>query len=133
LLHIAYSFQPWRFENIFEQDIDCSLPSHKQTTIELSDHLYNDKMLLLDEMQKLKEQLKSLNEKYSKLQKRHEDVLRQLNSCNETSKAQKKTQTVMNRLENDARELKPLAVFVLDQLFNYSLKRPKWSEATIRQ
>ncbi|CAH1378445.1 unnamed protein product, partial [Tenebrio molitor] len=61
------------------------------------------------------------------------DVLQQLNTCNETSKAQNKTQTLMNRLENDARELKPLAVFILDQLFNYTLKRPKWSEATIRQ
>jgi hypothetical protein len=133
LLHIACSSQPWRFENLFEQDIDSTLLSHKQTTIELSDHLCNDKMLLLDEMQKLKEQLKSLNKKYAKLQKRHEDVLQQLNTCNETSKAQNKTQTLMNRLENDARELKPLAVFILDQLFNYTLKRPKWSEATIRQ
>jgi hypothetical protein len=133
LLHTACSSQPWRFENLFEQDIDSTLLSHKQTTIELSDHLCNDKMLLLDEMQKLKEQLKSLNKKYAKLQKRHEDVLQQLNTCNETSKAQNKTQTLMNRLENDARELKPLAVFILDQLFNYTLKRPKWSEATIRQ
>jgi predicted nuclease with TOPRIM domain len=102
LLHTACSSQPWRFENLFEQDIDSTLLSHKQTTIELNDHLCNDKMLLLDEMLKLKEQLKSLNEKYSRLQKRHEDVIQQLNTCNKTSMAQKKTQTLMSRFENDA-------------------------------
>jgi predicted nuclease with TOPRIM domain len=102
LLHTESSSQPWRFEHSFEKDIDRSSPSNNQTTIELSDHLCNDKMLLLDEMLKLKEQLKSLNEKYSRLQKRHEDVLQQLNTCNKTSMAQKKTQTLMSRFENDA-------------------------------
>ncbi|XP_044271111.1 uncharacterized protein LOC123015446 [Tribolium madens] len=43
-----------------------------------------------------------------------------------------KGQHCVVKIESDAKDLEPRAVFLLDQIYNYSLKKPRWSEVTVR-
>jgi hypothetical protein len=126
---------PWRFtadppENSM---INVCIPNMHASFPNVSDHLCNDKILLLDEIVNLKIQLKRANEKYLRLHDIYESTLKEKQRLQTDVEKQTKAQSCVTKLEADAENSNSLAIFILDQVYNYAQKRPKWTESTIRQ
>lgn len=146
-VHLTDWPHPWRFEYnqpfcttgrdetpVININNNSSFHYLPQTIQHNDDHFCNDKVLLLEEIQNLKYQLKQEKKKYSRLYTKHQNALKDNMKLMQQKRNtnQSKAQSCIPKIESDAEDLNPLAVFILDQIYNYVLKKPKWTETTIR-
>ncbi|KAJ3651190.1 hypothetical protein Zmor_017243 [Zophobas morio] len=100
---------------IFNNVFDCATQTLR-TSAQIESLEYTNRCL--------KQKLKQLQLRYDKLKETVEREKQEKSLCKEWEQ--------LKQIKNDAKNLNPKAILILDQIQNYNKKKPKWSETTIR-
>jgi hypothetical protein len=86
----------------------------------------------LEDVVKLKREIKMLKFKVKRLNEKVETKNRNLQALQKQVDAQTVNEQLLQNIVEDAKKNEMKAIFLLDQINNYNKQKPKWSEITVR-